>query len=386
MIEINEKENCNGCHGCFNICPKKCISMEIDNEGFWYPKVDKSKCIDCNLCEKVCPIINDPKKDNTEIVAYACKNKNEEDRIASSSGGIFSLLCEEVIRKGGIVFGASFNENFEVRHTYAETLEECIQFRGSKYVQSKIGNTYKEAESFLKSGKIVLFSGTQCQIKGLNLYLRKEYDNLILVDIVCHGVPSPRVFKAYKNKIIDKYGDEIRDIRFRDKTKGWKEFSYVTEFKGGKVYSETLGKDLYMKGFLKDLYLRPSCYSCTAKNYTSGSDLSLADFWGVELKHPEFDDDKGVSLILSNTKKGKDILNMISKKIEILEADLEHAIKYNPCIVKSVEYNDKRESFFNDFNEENVEEVIEKYTKVLLRHRIKNKIFGIVKKVKKCDS
>ena len=350
MVEINKKENCNGCYGCFNICPRRCISMEIDNEGFWYPKVDKHKCIDCNLCEKVCPIINNPKKDNTEIIAYACKNKNEEERMSSSSGGIFSLLCEEVIKKGGIVFGASFNENFEVRHTYAETLEECIQFRGSKYVQSKIGDTYKKAEEFLKKGKIVLFSGTQCQIKGLNLYLRKEYDNLIGVDIVCHGVPSPRVFKAYKSRIMDKYGEEVKDIRFRDKIKGWKEYSYVTEFKNGKVYSETLGKDLYMKGFLKDLYLRPSCYSCSAKNYTSGSDLSLADFWGVQVKYPEFDDDKGVSLILINTKKGQDILNMISKKIEILEADLEYAIKYNPCIVKSVEYNDERESFFKDFN------------------------------------
>ena len=173
MIEIVDKGKCCGCHGCTNICPKSCISMEIDQEGFWYPKVDKNLCIDCHLCEKVCPILEDPVKQDFIPVAYACKNKVNEVRENSSSGGVFSLLCEEVINNGGVVFGASFDENFDVRHTYAETLEGCIQFRGSKYVQSKIGETYKQARKFLNDGRLVLFSGTQCQIKGLNLYLRK---------------------------------------------------------------------------------------------------------------------------------------------------------------------------------------------------------------------
>lgn len=386
MINIVKKEECCGCNGCTNICPKQCISMEIDNEGFWYPKVDKSKCIDCDLCVKVCPIISTPKVEKEEIVAYACKNKEVEVRVNSSSGGVFSLLCNEVIASGGVVFGAAYDENFDVRHTYAETIEDCNKFKGSKYVQSEIGSTYKLARKFLNEGRMVLFSGTQCQIKGLNLYLMKKYENLISVDIVCHGVPSPKIFKSYKELLIKKYKGNIKDIRFRDKRKGWKEFSYVTEFDNGVVHSETLREDLYMKGFLKDLYLRPSCYACTSKDYTDGSDISLADYWGVENIHPEFDDDKGVSLVIVNTSKGKRAFEKIKDNIEVIETDLDYAIKHNKCIVKSVDYNPKRDGFFKDFNGENLEYVIKKYTKITLGDKLKSKAKGALRRVKRVIS
>lgn len=383
MIDIKKKEECNGCYGCFSICPKKCISMQRDNEGFEYPKVDQSKCIDCGLCENVCPVINTPKIEKSKTMAYACKNRNLEERKESSSGGIFYSLCKQVINNGGVVFGAAFDENFNVYHTYAETLDDCVKFRGSKYVQSKIGDSYIKVRGFLEDGKVVLFSGTQCQIKGLNLYLRKKYDNLITVDIVCHGVPSPKIFKSYREKLISLNNSKISDIKFRDKERGWKKYSFVTKFENGSIYSKISREDIYMKGFLNNLYLRPSCYECKAKNFKSGSDISLADYWGIESKHSNFDDDIGVSLVLVNSKKGKNIIDSLENTIEILKTDLEYAINQNPCIIKSVNYNYKREEFFKRFNGDNFDKLVIKYTRVPLINKLNNRVYRILNKIKK---
>ncbi|NFO13460.1 4Fe-4S dicluster domain-containing protein [Clostridium botulinum] len=382
MINILKKEECSACHACSNICPAKCITMIEDNEGFLYPLINQGKCIDCGLCEKVCPIINKIDKVEKQSVSYACKNKDNETRNASSSGGIFSLLCNYVISKNGVVFGAAFNKEFEVNHMFAETLEECEKFRGSKYVQSNIGDTYRQAKEFLDDGRIVLFTGTQCQIKAISLFLNKEYNNLINIDIICHGVPSPKVFNVYKKFLKEKYNSDILDIRFRDKVNGWKEFSYVTEFKNDRIYSKTLREDSYMKGFLSDLYLRPSCYECKAKNFFSNSDISLADYWGVQNIHPEFDDDKGTSLVLVNTQKGQDIFNTISCNMDFIKTDLNYAISCNPCIVKPVKYNPKREKFFSEINDDNIEKIIHKYTKVTFMQKVKRKAFGALRKVK----
>ncbi|MVX64188.1 4Fe-4S dicluster domain-containing protein [Clostridium chromiireducens] len=383
MINILKKQECSGCYACTNICPKECIRMKSDNEGFWYPDIDKDTCINCELCEKVCPVINNPNKAENKINAYACKNKDNKSRNASSSGGVFSLLCDYVISKNGVVFGVAFDENFNVKHMHAETLEECEKFKGSKYIQSKIGSTYKQAKEFLDNKRIVLFSGTQCQIKGLNLYLRKSYDNLISIDIVCHGVPSPKVFRMYKEILVEKYKSDIKEVRFRDKVNGWKEFSCIAEFKNGKMYSKSAKEDIYMKGFLKDLYLRPSCYECKAKNFLSASDISLADYWGVENIHPEFDDDKGTSLVLVNSRKGEVMFRKISSSMDIIKTNLDYAISCNPCIVGPVKYNPKREQFFSEYNKKNIEKTIQKYTKVTPIQKIKGKIFGILRYINK---
>lgn len=381
MINIVKKTECNGCHSCTNICPKKCISMVTDNEGFWYPKIDTKKCIDCNLCEKVCPIINIPEKEEYEVRGYACKNKYEEIRKDSSSGGIFTLLIENIIEQQGVVFGASFDENLNVRHMYAETLHECAKFRGSKYVQSKIGDTYTIAKKFLNEGRMVLFSGTQCQIKGLNLFLRGKYKNLITCEIVCHGVPSPMIFEFYKKNLVKRYNSNIKEIRFRDKSLGWKKFSFMSKFEDGEIYSNPLNEDIYMKGFLKNLYLRPSCYECTSKNYTSNSDLTLADYWGVENIHSQFKDDKGTSLVIVNTKKGEKILSKINGNMDVIETDLQYATKHNPCIIKPVQYNKRRKNFFNEVNEENLEQIIKKYTKISFIKKIKGKVRNVLNEV-----
>ena len=196
MIDIKEKNNCCGCSACVQICPKQCISMAADNEGFLYPQVNSAICIDCGLCEKVCPVINQSAP-REPLVVYAAKNNNEDIRLKSSSGGIFTLLAEKVIEEGGVVFGAKFDADWNVVHDYTETIEGLAAFRGSKYVQSIIGDNFKTAKQFLNNGRKVLFSGTPCQIAGLKKYLRKEYDNLLTVDVVCHGVPSPMVWRDY---------------------------------------------------------------------------------------------------------------------------------------------------------------------------------------------
>lgn len=385
MININKKQDCCGCYGCINVCSQNCIEMKNDNEGFWYPDINKNKCINCALCEKVCPVINNVNKKQFKVEAYACKNNNEKVRVGSSSGGIFTLLCQYAINNNGVVFGATFDKEFNVVHSYCETMSECEKFRGSKYVQSSIGNTYKQAKKFLNEGRIVLFSGTQCQIKGLNLYLGKKYKNLIAVDIVCHGVPSPAVFKKYKLNLEKKYNSSAQRIAFREKNKGWKLYSVEFLFKNLTEYRKIFINDVYMKGFLKDLYLRPSCYECKAKNYSSGSDIVLADYWGVQNKHPEFDDDKGVSLILISSQKGKEIFNKINNNMSFLKTDLDYAVINNSCIIKSVKYNNKREEFFYNLNKnhENIELIIEKCCRISFYNKIKIKVFGILSKVKR---
>lgn len=353
MIKITRPENCCGCSACAQRCPKQCITMEEDPEGFLYPRIDLSKCIDCKLCEKVCPIIN-PNEDKQPLEVYATINPDEETRKQSSSGGVFSLFATRIIQENGVVFGARFDENGEVKHDYTETLEGLAVFRGSKYVQSRIGNTYQKAESFLKSGKKVLFSGTPCQIAGLKRFLRKDYDNLITVDFICHGVPSPKIWRHYLkvtcNQLARGKDYEIKAINFRNKDRGWKNFSFLLNLnvtgKTNKTLCEPAGNNAYMKGFLGNLYLRPSCHYCAAKSGKSGSDITIADYWGVQKQNPSLNDDKGVSLAFYNTPKGN-----LYKLPSDTPLSYPKAIKYNRAAVKSHKAHRKRNLFFQKFNE-----------------------------------
>lgn len=333
MINIIDKKDCVGCNACVQRCPKQCISMQEDEQGFLYPKVDLSLCIDCHLCEKVCPVINqaEPRK---PIETFAAKNTDEKVRMTSSSGGIFYALAKKIIEEGGVVFGAKFNDKWEVVHDYAETLEGVKAFQGSKYVQSRIGETFIQAEQFLKSGRKVMFTGTPCQIAALGLFLRKDYSNKLLkVDVVCHGVPSPRIWRDYlffigKKELL--YNDEdnshenknksfiIHNISFRDKQISWNDYSFKLDYEiitqnekhiNGFI-REHHNANLYSKLFLNNLDLRPSCYKCPAKNGNSQSDLTLGDFWKVESLLPQFYDKNGISIILNyNNGLDKNIFN-----------------------------------------------------------------------------
>lgn len=381
MIEIRTKEDCCGCYACYNICPKECITMESDNEGFWYPKIDKNKCIDCNLCEKVCPIINPVKRANSKKIAYAGMNKDDQIRVKSSSGGIFSILAEYIIKNNGIIYGASFDENFNIKHKRILCNTDLDLLRGSKYVQSSIGDIYKQVKSDLESNRQVLFTGTPCQVEGLRSYLRKEYVNLITMDFICHGVPSPLVWKKYLEEMKKSKQENIKNIYFRNKDIGWKVFSLKIIF-DEKIYINNLSKDLFMKGFLQDVYLRPSCYSCKFKKINRVSDITVADFWGIEKVLPKMDDDKGTSLIVIHSEKGKQLFDELSEKMILNEVNLNEAIKYNSSMIKSVKYNEKRNSFFAELNSgKELTDLIRKYTKISFEKRVKNKIKSIIKKL-----
>lgn len=371
--ELKNKKDCMGCHACANICPQNCISMEADEEGFLYPTVDYSLCINCNRCIEVCPIIN-----KTEIynkpTAYSCINNDEEIRLDSSSGGIFTLVAESVISQGGVVFGAKFNERFELEHNFVETKEELSELRGSKYLQSKIGDSYKQAKFFLDSGRIVLFTGTPCQIAGIKSYVNKPYTNLVSIDIICHGVPSPDVWRKYVEYREKEVGTSAQRIAFRRKDEGWKRYSVSFLFKNNTEYRQNLSKDLYMRAFLKDVCLRPSCYDCKFKSLNRQSDITLADFWGIQNILPEVDDDKGTSLIFVNSEFGHRLFNEIKEKMSYQKVDIQEAVKYNSAAIKSSKYNLNRDGFMSEKDNLPFDRLVKKYCGEPMSIRIKNKV------------
>lgn len=360
----SKKVECSGCGACYQICPKDCISMETDSEGFLYPKVDESKCINCGMCYKTCPMINDIKRDKQEILVYACKNKKDNQRLESSSGGVFSLLAQKVIENNGVVFGAAFDEDMNVIHRYAESLDSIEAFRGSKYVQSNTLNTFKQVKQFLDNKKQVLFSGTPCQVNGLTKFLGNPYDNLILINCVCMGVPSPQVYKKYIDYINSKYTSKLQNVNFRCKNSGWKNYSLKLSFEDGQVYCSPHNQDLYLKGFSKILFLRPSCHDCRFKDFRNVADITLGDYWGVHTKFPDFDDDKGVSLILVNNQKGQTLFESIRSELIVRQSDIEHAIKTHYSLVNSIQPNKKRSEFLQKTNCEPIDLLLKKYTKI----------------------
>lgn len=346
-INVTDKRNCCGCTSCVSICPKQCIEMESDKEGFFYPKIAESLCINCGLCERKCPVIYHQNKIQLPLKVYAAKNPDIEIRMKSSSGGIFTLLAEQVLEEGGVVFGARFDKHWEVIHDYIESKEKLFIFRGSKYVQSRMGDNYSKVEIFLKMGRTVLFSGTPCQIAGLKLFLNHEYDKLLTVDFVCHGVPSPKVWKRY---LVEKVqNNQIYDIDFRSKKDGWKKFSFSISFSADgkqKTFSSVsvFYENIYMKAFLADLILRPSCYTCPFKSGRSSSDMTIGDFWGIESVLPEIDDDKGCSLVLLNNEKS--LVYYSKLNVCTVASSYEDAVRGNPNMVHSANWHPKRKSFF----------------------------------------
>lgn len=375
MIRILDNSVCCGCGACSQVCPKQCITMVADDEGFLYPQVNKDNCINCGLCEKVCHELN-PYDAHNSLKVFAALNKDEDIRLRSSSGGVFSLLSESIIKAGGVVFGARFDDNWQVIISYAETMDGVEAFMGSKYVQATMGTSYKDAEAFLKDGRKVMFSGTPCQIAGLHHYLRKPYENLLTVDVACHGVPSPKVWDKYLSEITGDQRNAIRDIQFRNKENGWKHFSLVIDYlRKEKLMRESSfhKRNPYMKAFLKNMTLRPSCYDCKAKCGRSKSDITIADFWGIQNINPQMDDDKGTGLVIVNTEKGAGAIEF--SKAHYHEEKYEDALKYNPALEKSVSAHPKRETFFGKLDKSaSVVKLIEKQLRPSLLVRVKHKI------------
>jgi len=337
--------------------------MLIDEEGFWYPKINMEKCIQCSLCEKICPAINvyNNKKAYSKPITLAAWNNDRFKREVSSSGGVFTSIAEWVLSNDGIVFGAGYDSQYNVIHKEASSKEKLDEIRGSKYVQSNINDTYVKTRYYLEKNKMVLFSGTPCQIAGLYNFIQQDYANLYTCDIVCHGVPSPKVFNKYKKMLEKRNNSKIKKISFRNKKFGWKLFSVSLLFENDTEYSKTLKEDPYMLGFLRNYFLRPSCYKCIYAKLPRVSDITLGDFWGIDNKHPELDDNKGTSLVLVNTEKGREMLDNCRDNIFIKQCSLEDAIAENPCIIKPVNEPKLRKKFFEDLNNKDFEYVVKRY-------------------------
>lgn len=336
MIQINDKKDCCGCGACEQRCPQHCISLQPDDQGFLYPIVNENVCVNCKICEKVCPATN-TKNNNEPLATFAVINPNEEIRIKSSSGGVFSMLAEKTIEQGGVIFGARFDENLDVIHDYAETIDGIDDFRGSKYVQSLIGDNYRKAEMFLKQGQIVLFSGTPCQIAGLKKYLMRDYENLFSIEVACHGVPSSKVWKSYLQ------GKDVAEVNFRDKSTGWKDYSVKI---GNKKKRHEFND--YMNCFLANFSLRPSCFNCQAKCGKSMADITIADFWGISQMAPDLDDDKGTSAVIVWSHKGLQNIKRIA--VSTKEIDFVSLSKYNPAIVDSTQKPALYKHFWEEFS------------------------------------
>lgn len=368
-FDTNTKKDCTGCGVCSLRCPKKAITMTIDEEGFLYPKIDKNKCINCGICKKICA--NKPEKNLYDIKTFAVKSKNNTIRKNSTSGGAFKEIVKYVLDNKGIVCGVEFDKNLNVKHTFSTTMKECQKYSFSKYVRSDHIDTYVEIEKKLKNKQLVLFSGTPCQCYGLKKYLQKEYENLILCEIICHSNPSPMVYKMYLNGLEKKYNKRIKEVHFRTKNEEYNK-PHVTFEDNSKISIQA-----YNNAFNNMLISRPSCANCHFCDKNRKADITIGDFWGIEQIHPDFYDNNGISLVCINSEKGLKVFNNIKKNLTILETTLEEGFKYNHN--SNIPENKFRKKFFNHINngkinENNIIYFINKYSKASLVKRIHNKI------------
>jgi coenzyme F420-reducing hydrogenase beta subunit len=359
---------CTGCSACANICPVSCIVMTPDIEGFLHPQIEEDRCTNCGLCLKTCPLFHRAAA-REPLAVYAAINKDDEVRQRSSSGGVFWELGKATIEAGGVVCGAGWSDDLRVVHKVVDDLKGLKELQGSKYVQSEIGTTYKQAENHLLAGREVLFSGTPCQIAGLRAYLNKDYGNLLCVDLICHAVPSPKVFEVYKRELENKYGSSIRRISFRHKKYGWKRYSMSILFANNMEYLQPLDKDPFLRGFSNELYNRPSCHDCQFRELRSGSDITLADYWNVHRTFAEMDDDRGTSMVLVNTVQGERMFAGLEKTCTSRVSSYADVKLYNPSVLRSAPVNLKRQSFFEGYARNPVESIVKKILKPKIKIR-----------------
>lgn len=373
-----DSADCCGCKACEQICAHQAISFQIDDEGFWYPSVNEDNCVQCGLCEKVCPMEEAEKVLNSKGKAYAFQLSDKDQLLNSSSGGVFYAVASTILKVNGVVYGAAF-EGKNVKHKRVDISEDLLDLMGSKYVQSDTGNTYSQVKQDLKSGKIVFYTGTPCQIAGLRLYLRKEYENLLTADLVCHGTPSPKILADTISHIEDRLKARFLSYSFRDKkVGGWSCSSSSSSYEKGSgrtylKYSKEM--EAYFKAFISGHLMRMNCYQCPFARIERPGDITIADYWGVKKLHPEFPNiSKGMSLFISNTKKGDQLLQQLSRLHFAKEVDLKQAADKNPNLQKPTPYPVERESsyqlFFNDY-----EGFLKKYYKGnYLKESIKAKV------------
>ena len=356
MNHLTTKERCNGCHACYNACPVHAISMQRDEEGFLYPVINPERCISCAKCDKVCPILNMP--DNNPLdEAYACYAKDPTEHQSSSSGGAFAVFAREVLKRGGIVCGAAFSRDQDVRHILIDQVSELPQIKGTKYVQSTIGDVYRSVKENLEAGREVLFSGTPCQVAGLKSFLGKEYDNLLTMDLVCHGVPSPNIWDKYLQEISS--GEKLTEVTFRNKTKGISHITLDYHTESGRLIQENYSDSLYIKGFIQNLYVRPSCFCCPFKGVKRCSDITIGDYWSAKEYHKEIVNDYGVSVMLIHSDCGRQWLDRCRQDFILEDSTSSHTAVWNEPMLHPAKPNPNRAQFFKEVQLTSVRGAIE---------------------------
>ncbi len=366
MKDICSPSECTGCMACVSSCAHHAISIVQDEEGFDRPYIDERLCIDCGLCKIICPINSHPVAKEPQKV-FSGWSSDESVRLSSSSGGAFTEIARPILKEGGVVFGCALNENLQAEHTYVESMEDLEhKLRGSKYVQSRIGNSYSQAKEFLKQGRKVLFSGTPCQIAGLRNYLRKDYDNLLTVDLICHGVPSPMIFEEYKKYMQKHEKMELTDVKFRCKKFSWIFFNmtltgHVEKSFALKTYYGAYYEDPYIRGFLRDYFLRPSCHQCHFTSTKRCGDFTIADWWGYKKELPSDKNFayKGVSLLMGNTDKALNLL--CAMKMQLRQRSIDDARYTNVCLSHPFPIKENRKLFWNDYRNMSFEDIVKKY-------------------------
>lgn len=384
MIDITDKYNCCGCEACAQKCPKNCIQMKFDEEGFCYPKVNRNLCVHCNLCDSVCSVLNKLKHDKKDTVSrtFAAYNKDEEELFNSSSGGVFSLLAKQIIANNGVVFGAAYCEDFVVKHIAIKSQDDLNKLRGSKYVQSDMQESYRLAEKLLKENVEVLFSGTPCQIEGLLSYLGNDYKNLITIDLICSGVPSPKLWKEYIEYREDMLHSKTSQINLRYKKYGWQEYIVFFEYENGKRYIKTRFEDPFMRAFRNGFSLRPSCFECQFKSTERKADITLADFWGIETVMPDMNNQAGTSMVFVNTEQGERLFSSISNDIISAEIDKQVAVSCNPMMNNSFKKPPMRDDFYQFVSNKSFIKAVEKYCKIPIKQKLKFKTDTLYLKLK----
>jgi coenzyme F420-reducing hydrogenase beta subunit len=346
-----EPHRCDGCEACTSACPASCIELREDGEGFRYPRIDPAACTECGVCEEVCPALSPaPAPGAPAPAVFAARTLDAATREASSSGGVFSAIAEDVLARGGAVFGARFDAELELRHAAAERAADLAPLRGSKYLPSLVGEAFGAVRRCVEEGRPALFVGTPCQVGGLRAFLgsRGAEGSLVAMDLVCHGVPSLRAFRAYTAWLERRHASRVTGVRFRDKREGWRRFQVVASFEDGGEYRRPFGDDPYMRAFLWNLCLRPACHACRWARLPRVGDLTLGDYWGIEAVRPDLDDDRGTSAVLVNTARGEQALARVRDRLALEPTPLEAAVAGNVCLVRPVAASPRRAAFMRD--------------------------------------
>lgn len=359
MVDSKEKKDCCGCRACEHICPKHAIEMVEDENGFRYPKIDYELCTKCGLCDDACAFKENYEAHGDNPAVYAVKNRDEAVRSTSSSGGMFTAISDKILEDGGVVYGAGYRDRLYVYHKRTTTKKERDELKNSKYVQSDIGDSFIRVKQDLEKNLNVLFTGTPCQVVALKSFLRKDYDNLLTVDFVCHGVPSNKLWQDFIGVIEKNTKNNILHVEFRNKEKSWHAPKSKLYFKN-KSTKKVKGEQSYFKLFVHNYMLMPACHNCKYANLNRASDLTLGDFWGIEKTMPEFDDDKGISLVLVNSDKGAALFKAIRVRLDVRESSKKNCLQRN---LKNPPPRHKNSAkFWKDYQKRGMRYVMVKYT------------------------